>query len=96
MAVQWLFDEVFDKYSYTVYIKENEGWDGLFVEIDIKPEYRLEPEDDTEENHVDIPKEKVIKALLPLIGNSVNKYLRRHYKNMKLEKTSWLDFINRE
>ena len=96
MAVNWLFDEVLEKYSYTVYMKEKEGWDGLFVEIDINPEYRLEPEDDTEENHVDIPKEKVIKLLKPLVEERVNKYLRRWYKNMKLEKTSWLDFINRD
>jgi len=77
----FLFDEVLEKYSYSVYLGENNK---LFVDIDIKPEYRLEPEDDDETNYIEIDNmiNLLREYLKPLIEKHIREYLKRWYKDI--------------
>jgi len=77
----WLFDEVLKKYSYDAYLAsdKDECFNGVNVDIFITPEYRIEPNDDSESNFIEISKEDVIKALKPLVEKHIKKRLKRFY-----------------
>ena len=77
----WLFDEVKKKYSYDVYLSgdKEKCFNGINVDIFITPEYRIEPNDDSESNFIEIPKEDVIKTLKPLVEKYIKKRLKRFY-----------------
>lgn len=77
----WLFDEVLEKYSYNVEVSvdEDKCFKGLYIDIKVKPKYRIDPKDDYEINYVAIEREEIVDCLKPLIKKHIKDLLKKFY-----------------